>query len=98
MPLIVQEEYLIINIGFVKGMTLPFSLIKECKLYEGPEQISSSEKKYTFEALVSDFIPEKPAIELVLKEPVKSEIIYGFRKKVTRVVIKVDDSDELKRE
>lgn len=97
-PLIVQEESLIINIGFIKGIKLPFSLIKECRTYEGQDQISSSEKKYTFEALVSDFIPEKPAIELVLKEPVQSEIIYGFRKKVTRVVIKVDDSDELKRE
>lgn len=97
-PLIVTDQSLIICIGFMKELELPFSAIQEIRTYEGPNEIPSSEKKYTFEARVSDFIPEKPAIELLLKKTVQSAIIYGFRKNVTRVLIKVDHSSELKRQ
>ncbi|WP_226536495.1 hypothetical protein [Fictibacillus halophilus] len=90
-PLITTEDSIIINIGFLRGMSLPYTAIKEMKKYEGPDTIPASEKKYTFEALVSDFIPEKPSIELLLRESVKAELIYGFKKNVTRVVIKVDE-------
>ncbi|MDM5317822.1 hypothetical protein QUF49_17560 [Fictibacillus sp. b24] len=96
-PLIVSDQSVIMNIGFMKGLELPFSVIQELRTYEGPDEIPASEKKYTFEARVSDFIPEKPVIELLLKETVKADIIYGFKKNVTRVVIKVDDSVELMR-
>jgi hypothetical protein len=94
-PLIATRESLIMNIGFFKGMTLSYTSIKELKKYEGPDSISNAEKKYTFEALVSDFIPEKPSIEILLKEPVETELIYGFKKRVTRVVIKVDEPSSL---
>lgn len=94
-PLITTEDSIIINIGFLKGMSLPYTAIKEIRKYEGPDTIPASEKKYTFEALVSDFIPEKPSIELLLKEPVETDLIYGFKKKVTRVVVKVDESSAL---
>ncbi len=96
-PLIVSDESLIMNVGFMKGLELPFSAIQEIKIYEGPDEIPASEKKYTFEARVSDFIPEKPVIELLLKGTIQSDMIYGFKKDVTRVVIKVDDSFKLKR-
>jgi hypothetical protein len=94
-PLITTEDSIIMNIGFFKGMSLPYTAIKEIRRYEGPDTISASEKKYTFEALVSDFIPEKPSIEILLKEPVVTDLIYGFKKKVTRVVIKVDEPSSL---
>ncbi|KZE67165.1 hypothetical protein AWM68_04720 [Fictibacillus phosphorivorans] len=97
-PLIVSDQTLIMNVGFMKRLELPFSAIQELKTYEGPEEIPATEKKYTFEARVSDFIPEKPEIELVLKKTVQSTIIYGFKKNVTRVIIKVDHSSELKRQ
>jgi hypothetical protein len=96
-PLIVTEQSLILNIGFIKSLDLPFKYIQEWKTYEGPDELSADELKYTFEARVSDFIPEKPNIELLLKKPVQSEIIYGFKKNVTRVVIKVDQPAELMR-
>lgn len=94
-PLIATEHSLIMNIGFFKGMTLPYTVIKELKRYEGPDSILGAEKKYTFEALVADFIPEKPSVEILLKEPVTVNLIYGFKKKATRVVIKVDEPTEL---
>ncbi|MBN3553385.1 hypothetical protein JYA63_03845 [Fictibacillus nanhaiensis] len=96
-PVIVTEHSLILNIGFIKSLDLPFKYIQEWKTYEGPDELSAAEMKYTFEARVSDFIPEKPNIELLLKIPVRSEIIYGFKKDVTRVVIKVDEPAELMR-
>ncbi|ANC75904.1 hypothetical protein ABE65_003365 [Fictibacillus phosphorivorans] len=96
-PLIVTERSLILNIGFIKSLDLPFKYIQEWKTYEGPDELSAAERKYTFEARVSDFIAEKPNIELLLKKPVRSEIIYGFKKNVTRVVIKVDHPAELMR-
>ncbi|MBY6038022.1 hypothetical protein KUV80_15210 [Fictibacillus nanhaiensis] len=84
-----------INIGFIKGVIVPYSAIQELKRYEGPDAITSEEKKYTFEALVSDFIPAKPSIDLILKKPIQVRLIYGFKKMVTRVVIQVDDSAHL---
>ncbi|MQR97560.1 hypothetical protein [Fictibacillus phosphorivorans] len=96
-PLIVTERSLILNIGFIKSLDLPFKYIQEWKTYEGPDELSAAERKFTFEARVSDFIAEKPNIELLLKKPVRSEIIYGFKKNVTRVVIKVDHPAELMR-
>ncbi|MGD6963934.1 hypothetical protein ACQCVB_17085 [Fictibacillus phosphorivorans] len=96
-PLIVTNQSLILNIGFIKSLDLPFKYIQEWKTYEGPDELSAAEMKYTFEARVSDFIPEKPNIELLLKKPVRSDIIYGFKKNVTRVVIKVDNPAELMR-
>ncbi|MBH0165409.1 hypothetical protein IHV12_10770 [Fictibacillus sp. 7GRE50] len=96
-PLIVTNQSLILNIGFIKSLDLPFKYIQEWKTYEGPDELSAAEMKYTFEARVSDFIPEKPNIELLLKKPIRSDIIYGFKKNVTRVVIKVDNPTELMR-
>ncbi|MGA4720653.1 hypothetical protein [Fictibacillus nanhaiensis] len=96
-PVIVTEHSLILNIGFIKSLDLPFKYIQEWKTYEGPNELSAAELKYTFEARVSDFLPEKPNIELLLKKPIRSEIIYGFKKNVTRVVIKVDHPTELMR-
>jgi hypothetical protein len=96
-PLIAEEKSLNINVGFIKGMNIPFSKIKELRKYEGPETIPHSEKKYTFEALVSDFVPEKPSIELILMEQITVDFIYGFKKKVSRVVIKVDEPHALYR-
>lgn len=96
-PLIVTNQSLKLNIGFIKSLDLPFKYIQEWKTYEGPDELSAAEMKYTFEARVSDFIPEKPNIELLLKKPIRSDIIYGFKKNVTRVVIKVDNPTELMR-
>ncbi|WP_137790574.1 hypothetical protein [Bacillus sp. E(2018)] len=96
-PVIVTEDSLIFNVGFIKSLDLPFKYIQEWKSYEGPDELSAAERKYTFEARVSDFIPEKPNIELLLKKTVSSDIIYGFKKDVTRVVIKVDHPAELMR-
>jgi hypothetical protein len=94
-PLIAGKQSLIINVGFLKGVNVPYSVIKEIRKYEGPDTIRHSEKKYTFEALVSDFTPEKPSIDLILSEQLTVDLMYGFKRKVSRVVIKVDDSPAL---
>ncbi|MDR7071102.1 hypothetical protein [Fictibacillus barbaricus] len=94
-PLIAGKQSLIINVGFYKGIIVPYCNIKELRRYEGPETIPHSEKKNTFEALVSDFTPEKPYIDLILIDELTVDLIYGFKKKVSRVVIKVDDSPAL---
>lgn len=38
-----------------------------------------------------EFIKEPPTFEIILKEPVKAQLLYGFSKTVSRVHLDVDE-------
>jgi membrane protein YdbS with pleckstrin-like domain len=100
-PFLLTENHLLLQTGFSSSMHLPLSNIKEIKRYEGPEKFSRKEQKELFDARVPDLIQEKPMFEILLHEPQDIHLIYGFKRKATRIVLNVDEPDvfyhELKR-
>lgn len=38
-----------------------------------------------------EFIKEPPTFEIILKEPMKAQLLYGFSKTVSRVYLNVDE-------
>ena len=100
-PFLVTKEHLLLQTGFSKSMHLPLSNIKEIKHYEGPEKFSRKEEAELYDARVPDLIQEKPMFEILLYEPQDVHLLYGFKRKATRIVLNVDEPDvfyhELKR-
>ncbi|MBS8265450.1 hypothetical protein DYI25_13570 [Mesobacillus boroniphilus] len=100
-PFLLTTEHLLLQTGFSKSMHVPLSNIKEIKHYEGPEKFSRKEGAELYDARVPDLIQEKPLFEILLHEPQDVHLIYGLKRKATRIVLNVDDPDvfyhELKR-
>jgi hypothetical protein len=92
-PLQIRSNELILQIGLMKRITVPFESISEFHYYNGPETISKKELESTFDARTNDFIQEKPKFELTLKESLTAQHLYGFTKKVNRILITVDEPD-----
>lgn len=63
-------------------------------------------EKEVLDATVMEFIKEPPTFEIILKEPMKAQLLYGFSKTVSRVHLNVDEerkfydavTEKLKRE
>lgn len=92
-PFLLTEEHLLLQTGFSSTMYLPLSNIKEIKHYEGPEKFSTKEQKDLYDARVPDLIQEKPMFEILLHEPQEVHLIYGLKRKATRIVLNVDEPD-----
>ncbi|MGJ7919778.1 hypothetical protein [Neobacillus sp. LXY-4] len=75
-------------------MEIPLSQIKEIRTYAGPEKISRQEAKNIFDARPVDFFMEKPMFEIDLKEPLRVELMYGFKRTVDRVLLNIDEPNE----
>lgn len=97
-PYVLTDTHLLLQTGFSKSMHLPLDNIKEFKHYEGPEKFSGNELKELYDARVPDFIPEKPAFEILLHEPQDVHFMYGLKKKVNRIILNVDEPSEFYRE
>ncbi|RSD27235.1 hypothetical protein [Mesobacillus subterraneus] len=89
-PFLLANDHLLLQTGFSRSMYLPLSKIKEIRYYDGPEKISGKE---VYDARVPDLIQEKPMFEILLHEPVEVKFLYGFKRKVTRVVLNVDEPE-----
>jgi membrane protein YdbS with pleckstrin-like domain len=92
-PFLLTEDHLLLQTGFSSSMHLPLSNIKEIKRYEGPEKFSRIEQKELFDARVPDLIQEKPMFEILLHEPQNVHLLYGLKRKATRIVLNVDEPD-----
>jgi hypothetical protein len=90
-PVKISDQELIIRIGFASRITIPLNNIAAVHQYVGPEKLSKAEEKITFQAIAPDFMPEKPQLEINLKEPQTAHYLYGFTKNVSQVHIKLDD-------
>jgi hypothetical protein len=58
-----------------------------------PESPKREERKSTINLTLTSFMGNKPQFKLVLKKPVEVSMVYGFKKKVGMVYIKVDEPD-----
>jgi membrane protein YdbS with pleckstrin-like domain len=90
-PYLLTESHLLLQTGFSKSMHLPLNQIKEIKHYDGPEKFTSKELNELYDARVADFNPEKPTFEILLHEPQELHLMYGLKRKVTRIVLNVDE-------
>lgn len=90
-PFIITNQHLYIQVGIMKQLIVPIEEIKSIHYYEGPEKLSKEEEKIVFDACMPDFMREKPAIEIKLYTPQEAKMMYGFKKKVTKVHLRPDE-------
>jgi hypothetical protein len=92
-PIQIRNEQLVIQIGVMKRINIPLKNISKLEYYSGPEKFGSKELEHIFDARVHDFIQEKPMFDIYLKETSTSHLLYGFTKKVNRIVLTVDEPE-----
>jgi hypothetical protein len=90
-PFVLTDHELFLQVGITKGIVVPLENIKEILPYEGPAQPKAAELKETFEAYVADFVQEKPQFEIQLKEQQEYTLMYGIKRKASRILIRVDN-------
>ena len=63
-PFMITNEHLYLQVGMMQQLTVPLEEIKRIHDYQGPEKLSKDEKKYLFDAVLPDFMKEKPTFEI----------------------------------
>ncbi|WP_226668049.1 hypothetical protein [Metabacillus litoralis] len=91
-PVVITNNYLYLQVGLGKRLTVPFESIKSIHPYDGPEKLSSKESKTVFDAVLPDLTKEKPAFEIEFYKPIEAKYMYGFKNKVSKVHIRPDDA------
>ncbi|WP_121612858.1 hypothetical protein [Mesobacillus foraminis] len=91
-PFVLSETHLFLQTGFAKSMNLPLNKIKEINYFDGPERFSRKELNEIYDARVPDMTSGKPQFEILLHEPHTLHMLYGLKRKVSRIVLNVDDS------
>jgi membrane protein YdbS with pleckstrin-like domain len=92
-PIQIRNEELVIQIGIMKRINIPLKNIAKIEYYNGPEKFSNKDLEHIFDARVNDFIQEKPKFDIYLKETSTANLLYGFTKKVNRIVLSVDEPE-----
>ncbi|MFC0189872.1 hypothetical protein ACFFJY_16315 [Fictibacillus aquaticus] len=90
-PFVLTDQELVLQVGITKGIAVPLENIQEIRQYDGPDQPKPAELKETFEAYVADFVQEKPQFEILLNEPQDYKLMYGIKRKASRILIRVDN-------
>lgn len=92
-PIQIKNDELVIQIGIMKRINIPLKNISKLEYYIGPEKFSNKELEHIFDARVNDFIQEKPEFDIYLNETLTANLLYGFTKKVNRIVLSVDEPE-----
>ncbi|MBV7505260.1 hypothetical protein KW850_08325 [Bacillus sp. sid0103] len=90
-PIIITDSYLYLQIGIGKQLLVPLEEIKSIHPYNGPEKLKKEESKQIFDAVLADFFKEKPTFEVEFYHPVEAWFMYGFKKKVTKAHLRLDE-------
>jgi len=90
-PIFLTNHQLHFQIGIMKRLKVSIKDIKSVHYYEGPEKTSNKESKHIFDAVLSDFMKEKPSIEIELHSPKKAKFLYGISKNVTKIHLRPDE-------
>ena len=90
-PFMITNEHLYLQVGMMQQLTVPLEEIKRIHDYQGSEKLSKNEKKNLFNAVLPDFIKEKPTFEIQFKTPQEVKLMYGFKKKVTKAHLRPDE-------
>lgn len=92
-PFILTKNLIYIQVGIKAKLVVPFEEIKEICYYKGPEKLSKEESKQVFDAVLADFMKEKPIFEIEFYHPQEVGFMYGFKKKVTKVHLSPDEPE-----
>lgn len=95
-PFIVKDNKLHMQVGLMKGVVVPFEAIERVRAYNEPAKLDKAKRKNTLDATVKDIVIEKPAYEIILRDEAEVNYLYGFKKKVDRILFNVDDYEKFK--
>ena len=90
-PYLLSDQNLILQTGIMKKIDIPLKLILSVNEYTRSSPLSKQELASIFDAAPSDFIKEKPQIEIILKDQIQASYLYGMTKKVNTIHLRVDD-------
>lgn len=90
-PILLNKDELILTYGLTSHMTIPYDLIDGIALYANKDLPDKQRLKTAFDGRIADFIDEPPHMEIALKEPVRAHYLYGMKKEVSTVFLRVDD-------
>ena len=90
-PFMITNRCLYLQVGIMQQLTVPLEEIKSIHHYKGPEKLSKDEKRYLFDAVLTDFMKEKPIYEIEFNTPQEVRLMYGFKKKVTKAHLRPDE-------
>ncbi|WP_407271230.1 hypothetical protein [Radiobacillus sp. PE A8.2] len=93
-PYLLTNNALHLYVGFSQGITIPLEEIKLFRPYMGPAELTKHERKHVFVAVAKDLElePQKAQFEIILRNPLQLQLLYGFKKEVNRVLLNVDQS------
>lgn len=81
-PFLFTNQHLYLQVGIMQRLTVPLEEIKSVNYYQGPEKLSKEVSSQVFNAVLSDFVTERPAIEIEFHSPQIVNKMYGFKQKV----------------
>jgi len=93
-PIMITDRYLHLQVGIMKQLTVPLEEIKSFHYYQGPEKLTKDEARHVFDATLPDFMKEKPTFELEFYHPVEAKFMYGFKKKVIKAHLRLDEPQQ----
>lgn len=90
-PFIITRDHLSLQVGVMKQLIVPIAEIKNIHYYQGPDKLPKHEMKDVFDAVLADFVKEKPTIEIEFHTPQEVKLMYGFKKKVDKAHLRPDE-------
>ncbi len=93
-PFILTNKLLYFQVGIRMKLVISYDEIKGITYYEGPEKLSKEESKTVLDAVVTDFMKEKPIFEIELYHPQEVNLMYGFKKSVTKIHLSPDEPEK----
>ncbi|MGM0920660.1 MAG: hypothetical protein ACQEWW_05465 [Bacillota bacterium] len=79
-PYRLADTSLYLQAGISKSVTISLHLINKIKDNDFPEKSTKIQERTVLDLSLQEFIKEKPAIQIVLKEAVTVDYMYGFKK------------------
>ncbi|MEI5905897.1 hypothetical protein WAK64_02300 [Bacillus spongiae] len=90
-PFIMMDQHLHLQVGLMRQLTVPFDKVSNIKYYQGPEKLSKSIQKESFDGVVADLMKEKPTFEINFEMPVEAKMMYGMKRKVRKAYVRPDN-------
>ncbi|WP_255301643.1 hypothetical protein [Bacillus sp. AFS040349] len=92
-PFIISDRLMSLQVGLAKQLIVPLEEIKSIRYYDGPEKLSKEEREKVFDAVLSDFMKEKPIFEIEFTCEQEARFMYGFKRKVKKVHLSPDEPE-----
>lgn len=97
-PYHLSDDTLYLQAGISRKISIPLALISDAGLNDLPEKRPKEQERQILDLSLQDLVKEKPAVKISLKEPVSADLLYGFKKEVTIVLLNADEAESFIRE